>query len=257
MKDEHYHAPKGLAAPSAKAIPPGFKRDERETLTGGFHSEEDEVRATIALRGQGGPRKGRPTNLQVPYKGRLSGSVRAVAQRDKARLRNEEQQALHAAGNADRAAKHQVEKKLRREKSYQAMSRAAQRAALKTAQEAVEQKRLSNRQSVKWLQPALAAVHEKWADAPLPADPRPLSKVLEGASVSKDHPGAAPLNRAALRIYGGGGALELIMRNTYCDGFAKLQANSFKSPEAKKEWTDFVARLQPSELVMVKDEHWR
>jgi len=34
LKDEHYHAPKGLAAPSAKAIPPGFKRDERETLTG-------------------------------------------------------------------------------------------------------------------------------------------------------------------------------------------------------------------------------
>ena len=75
--------------------------------------------------------------------------------------------------------------------------------------------------------------------------------------MSKDHPSAAPLNRAALRIYSGGSALELIMRNTYCDRFAKLQANSFKSPEAKKEWTDFVARLQPSELVMVKDEHWR
>jgi len=81
----------------------------------------------------------------VPYKGRLSGSVRAVAQRDKARLRNEEQQALHAAGNADRAAKHQAKKKLKRQKSYQAMSRAAQRAALKTAQEAAEQERLINR----------------------------------------------------------------------------------------------------------------
>lgn len=209
----------------------------------------------------------------MPYKGRLSESDRAVAQRDKARLRNEEQQALHAAGNADRAAKHQAKKKLKRQKSYQAMSRAAQRAALKTAQEAVEQKRLINRQSgtllkpsitvlylpivVKWLRPALAAIHEKWAEAPLPTDPRRHSKVLEGASVSKDHPGAAPPNRAALRIYGGGGALELIMRNTYRDGFANLQANSFESQEAKKEWTDFVARLEPSELVMVKDEHWR
>jgi len=34
INNEHYHAPEGLAAPLAKAIPPGFKRDEGETLTG-------------------------------------------------------------------------------------------------------------------------------------------------------------------------------------------------------------------------------
>jgi len=33
IKDKYYYAPKGLAALSAKAIPPRFKRDKRETLT--------------------------------------------------------------------------------------------------------------------------------------------------------------------------------------------------------------------------------
>jgi hypothetical protein len=48
----------------------------------------------------------------VPFKGKLSGTDRAVAQRDRAALRSAEQSALELASAADRAAKYQLKTRL-------------------------------------------------------------------------------------------------------------------------------------------------
>ncbi|KAI0573131.1 hypothetical protein TUN199_10205 [Pyrenophora tritici-repentis] len=272
IKDEPYDAPGGLVAPLPIEIPPGFERDEWEQLTmviitvynnsthlyaQGYNCEEDEIRDTIALRGQVGSRKGRPTNLKVPYKGVLSDSARAVAQRDKAKLQDEEQEALKAAGGSDRAARYQLRKKLNASKKFQDMSPAAQETALQTAQEELDEKRYRTCKSMEWLQTTLDAIHKKWSHIYHQADLRTHSKVLENASEANDNSSDFSTSRSALRIYGRGGALDKIMRETYSDGLAKLQSNSFDSKQAKKEWQAFVAQLEPSELTMVQDKDWR
>jgi hypothetical protein len=61
---------------------------------------------------------------------------------------------------------------------------------------------------------------------------RALEKGFEAgqSSSATSHQG-----RSHLRLYGLGGALEKIMRNTYKEGLAKLNSNSFKSKEVKAE----------------------
>ncbi|CAN9240350.1 unnamed protein product [Alternaria alternata] len=65
-------------------------------------SEEQEIRYILSLRGQGdGPKKGRPTNFKQPYKGNLSTTHQAIAQRNRAATQDDEAKALVAARNAD------------------------------------------------------------------------------------------------------------------------------------------------------------
>jgi hypothetical protein len=45
------------------------------------------------------------------------------------------------------------------------------------------------------------------------------------------------------------------MRNTYKEGLAKLNSNSFESKEAKAEWQRFVEELTPEEIALVTNKH--
>lgn len=47
------------------------------------------------------------------------------------------------------------------------------------------------------------------------------------------------------------------MHKTYQDGLKKLYLNSFESKEAKEEWLEFVNKLTPKELAIVKDVQWK
>ncbi|CAN9286880.1 unnamed protein product [Alternaria alternata] len=80
--------------------PKGFKLEEWQELT--KESEEQEIRYILSLRGQGdGPKKGRPTNFKQPYKGNLSTTHQAIAQRNRAATQDDKAKALVAARNAD------------------------------------------------------------------------------------------------------------------------------------------------------------
>jgi hypothetical protein len=82
---------------------------------------------------------------------------------------------------------------------------------------------------------------------------RALKKVSEAGQSSS---ATKQQGRSHLRLFGSGGALEKIMRNTYREGLAKLNCNSFESKEAKAEWQSFVDELTPEEMALVTNEHW-
>jgi hypothetical protein len=77
-------------------------------------SEDAEIGAVLAQQGQGGSRNGQPTHFKSPFKGPLSASSRAVAQRDCKATFTAEEEALVAAGHADRSAKSNLMKKIRK-----------------------------------------------------------------------------------------------------------------------------------------------
>lgn len=76
----------------------------------------------LAQRGQGSSRTGRPTNLSVPFRGNLSDSARAAAQRERAAMRDAEESDLAKAKAGDRAAKYQLKKRLRGQDKYRLAS---------------------------------------------------------------------------------------------------------------------------------------
>ena len=79
---------------------------------------------------------------------------------------------------------------------------------------------------------------------------------IAGVDASRS-PTETPASRAALRVFGKDGALVKIIRNTYQEGLAKLQSNSFESKEAKIEWQEFVDSLTPEELAAATAKEWR
>jgi hypothetical protein len=82
---------------------------------------------------------------------------------------------------------------------------------------------------------------------------RALEKVSEAdqSSSTTKHQGCSHL-----WLFGLGVALKKIMRNTYKEGLAKLNNNSFESKEAKAEWQTFMDELTLEEMALVTDEHW-
>ncbi|KAG9187930.1 hypothetical protein G6011_01853 [Alternaria panax] len=244
IKQEPSDGPTGLVPRLPIEVLLGFEREEWEKLTEGYNYKEDEVRDTIATRGQVGSRKGRPTNLKVPFKGALSSSSRAVAQRDRAALLDAETKALESASGADRAARYQLKKKIKSSDKYKNKTVARQQELLKTQQEELDEKRYRTCKSAEWLQTKLDQIHQKWAHAYHEVDLRNHSRVLEKASQAHGDSTTTSKSRTQVRIYGLGGVLEKIMRTTYNDGLVKLKSDSFKSKEAKKEW-----QIEPESIV--------
>jgi len=206
----------------------------------------------IAQRGSGGTRKGRPTNLRVPHKGSLSNSTRAIAHRDRSALLNAEGKALEAARAADRAARYNLKKRLKKTEAYNKAKENMQEEILRSEQEKLDENRyramksgklsqlfitgLYLQASAEWLEPALDIVHKKWDRIFHEVDLRKHTRALEKVSQVTTTPHTGNSSRTYTRIYSSGGVLEKIMRRTYNNGLQKLQDNSFESKEAKKEW---------------------
>lgn len=62
-------------------------------------------------------------------------------------MRNKEEQAIESAGNADRAAKYQLKKKLKALPNYMAATDVAKEAMLQAAEEDLAEKRFSTNKS--------------------------------------------------------------------------------------------------------------
>ena len=98
-------------------------------------------------RGAGSSRKGRPINSTVPYKGELSSSSRAVAQRDRATMLDEEGQALKKSGDADRAAKSVLLNKIKKSEKYLALSKEGKEQMEAAELEELQEKRFRQQKS--------------------------------------------------------------------------------------------------------------
>ncbi|RYO39073.1 hypothetical protein AA0113_g11248 [Alternaria arborescens] len=160
--------PEGLMPPSQ--APEGFELEEWQELTKNWESEEQEIRYILSLRGQGdGPKKGRPTNFKQPYKGNLSTTHRAIAQRNRAATQDNEAKALVAARNADRGARHNLKKKLNKDKGYNNLDERDQKKIMEQRWEKVAEKRFENHSS-DGLKPEELAIYidKDWEQLELP-----------------------------------------------------------------------------------------
>lgn len=229
------------------------------------------MRFIISQRGQGGSAKGRPTNLRVPYKGPLSNSDRAIAQRTRAATRSEEEDALHQAKAGDRSAKYQAKKRLEKDEKYCSATSAKQTVLLSEAEEALAEARFRDMKSGKlsqhfityiylqeiaeWLEDKFLAAHKKWDAIELEVDLRDHQAALQkiGEAPQKDI-AVTPkerASRAGVRLFGPGGAMQKILHDEYQRGLKKLNTNTFESAAAKEEWTRFRDELSPETLSMV------
>ncbi|RMZ71905.1 hypothetical protein GMOD_00009263 [Pyrenophora seminiperda CCB06] len=250
-------SPEGLAPPLEIEVPTGFQRAEWESLTEGYNCEADEISAILSQRGQGGSQRGRPTSLKVPYKGSLSTSSRAVAQRDRASQLDIEQRELEAAQASDRSAKYQLRKRIMKTPKYQGLSEIEKAALLSAKEEELAEDRYRSQKSIEWLQGRLDNAHKKWDTINHQVAMRKHHQILaQTTAIDEDSSEGGPQPRCALRLFGKGGTLEKIMRKTYEEGLANLNDNSFESKEAKNEWEEFVDKLTPEELSMVTNKTW-
>lgn len=227
----------------------------------------------LAQRGQGGSRTGRPTNLSVPFRGNLSDSARAAAQRERAAMRDAEESDLAKAKAGDRAAKYQLRKRLGEDAEYKQASQGKKDAIFAKLEEDLDEKRFRARKSGKlsqlltmafylhiiaeWLEKALATVHAKWDEIELKVDMRNHEKVLgkrKHSEVEEDH--TVYLARSAKHLFGVGGALQSVMRKEYKRGLKNLQTNSFESQAAKDQWIAWRDELEPEELAMLTSNEW-
>ncbi|KAE8841946.1 hypothetical protein CFE70_001394 [Pyrenophora teres f. teres 0-1] len=258
VKEEPNDGPEGLV-PRIKVEPPlGFEPDEWEKLTNGFACEKDEIDAILDQRGAGGSRKGRPLNSTVPYKGPLSSSSRAVAQRERKAQFDKEEKALESTRSADRAAKYQLKKQYLSDPDYTSASKRRQEEILLAAYESLASRRFEQMKSAEWLETNLTLVHKKWHDITKEIDMRKHKKTLEGIlGTEEGEPRKELQGRGMQRVFGPGGALQNILRNTYSEGLLKLNTNTFESSEAKKEFEEFVEGLTAEELQLVTDDEWQ
>jgi len=103
----------------------------------------------------------------------------------------------------------------------------------------------------------LAQVHKKWDAIHIEIDMRALGTTLQ--KIHEDQPQGedkVATSRVGLRLFGEGGALHKIMRDTYIEGKAKLEKGTFESKEAKAEWQDWVKELSKEELQIVSRDNW-
>ncbi|KAG9375967.1 hypothetical protein A1F94_013233 [Pyrenophora tritici-repentis] len=100
-KEQVGDVPEGLVPAIKLEPPPGFEQDEWEQLT--------DIKEVVGFT------KGRPINLSVPYTGSLSGSARAIAQRERKALFDKEEKVLESVRTADRSANARQAKLLEKE----------------------------------------------------------------------------------------------------------------------------------------------
>lgn len=114
----------------------------------------------------------------MPFKGELSNSTRAVQQRDRNATRDMETKAIDDAHAADRQAKYQLKKRIKKSARYQALGDVAQKALLTTEEEKLNESRFDSKKSGKlshlfitslyllgigeWMIAELGRVHKKW-----------------------------------------------------------------------------------------------
>ncbi|EMD63972.1 hypothetical protein COCSADRAFT_141976 [Bipolaris sorokiniana ND90Pr] len=249
--------PEGLAEPRSVEIPAGFTPEEWETITEGFDCEQDEINNIIAERGSSGSQKGRPTGLTVPFKGQLSSSSRAIAQRDRAALRTQEEKALEKAKDSDRSAKHHLHKKVKASKDYNELPEIAKAQFLVDKEERLLEQRFSEKRSAEWLEQAFRMAHKKWSKIQNEIDKRRHKKTLHRVQEASKSSSSQPRqSRSTTRLFASGGALEKLLRDEYQNGLHKLENNSFESKQEKDEWQAFVEALSPDELALVTDSQW-
>ncbi|CAN9144786.1 unnamed protein product [Alternaria alternata] len=246
--------PEGLMPPSQ--APEGFELEEWQELTENWESEEQEIRYILSLRGQGdGPKKGRPTNFKQPYKGNLSTTHRAIAQRNRAATQDDEAKALVAARNADRGARHNLKKKLNKDKGYNNLDERDQKKIMEQRWEKVAEKRFENHSSAEWLEAQLQVAHTKWENAYHEADLRRHQSKVE-AALEADDPKEDKMPRVHQRIHGRYGVLDVIQRKAYFEGQEQLKNNSFDSKKQKERYQEWVDGLKPEELAIYMDKDW-
>lgn len=244
----------------------------------GFASRQDEIHDVLARRGQGnsksGSRKGRPTNFSAPFKGNLSDSTRAIAQRERAAQKDAEALALSKAKDGDRAAKHQLKKRLKKDSAYISAPMAKKEAIRAKVEEELDENRFRSWSSGKlshyiitvfylqaiaeWLEKELKRVHRKWDDIDLEMDMRKHQQVLgkrKRSSVDEKKTVSEP--GPVKYLAGFGGALEQIMRMEYQRGHMLLKTNSFKNPAEKDQWVQWCNELSPEELSIVTRDDWQ
>ncbi|KAB2107039.1 hypothetical protein AG0111_0g4723 [Alternaria gaisen] len=246
--------PEGLMPP--RTVPQGFELEEWQKLTGDWESEEQEIRYILSLRGQAdSPKKGRPTNFKQPFKGNLSTTHRAIAQRNRAATQDDETKALTAARNADRAAKHALKNRLNKRQAYKDLSERNQKKVIEDEYENMSQKRFDNHSSAEWLEGQLQSAHQKWEKAYHEADLR-AHQIKVDAAQEIDNPEEEKLPRIAQRLHSRYGLLDVILRRTYLKGLEKLEKNSFDSKEEKQAFQAWVSELKPEELAIYMDKDW-
>nr|BBG74287.1 hypothetical protein [Alternaria alternata] len=246
--------PEGLRPP--RTAPQGFELEEWQQLTGDWESEEQEIRHILSLRGQAdSPKKGRPTNFKQPFKGNLSTTHRAIAQRNRAATQDDETKALTAARNADRAAKHALKNRLNKRQAYKDLSESDQKKVMEDEYEKMSQKRFDNHSSAEWLEGQLQSTHQKWEKAYHKADLR-AHQIKVDAAKEVDNPEEEELPRIAQRFYSRHGLVDIILRRTYFKGLEKLEKNSFDSKEEKQAFQAWVSELKPEELAIYMDKDW-
>ncbi|EOA81119.1 uncharacterized protein SETTUDRAFT_24621 [Exserohilum turcica Et28A] len=228
--------PEGLAPPRVVQIPKDFTEQEWADLTEGFENEQDEINFIIAQRGSGGSRKGRPTGLRVQYQGQLSNTARAIAQRDLAASRTEEEAALQRAKDSDRAARAKFLKSLKEKEWYKTAGGDEKDGIIKSHLEEHESKRFEEKRSADWMASALQAVHAKWSKIQNEIDKRRHQHILQTTASDAPSDTSTQGLRLSARLYGRKGVVDSLIRKEYLRGLAKLNNNAFESEQARDEW---------------------
>ncbi|KAG9380025.1 Dimer-Tnp-hAT domain containing protein [Pyrenophora tritici-repentis] len=226
-KEQVGDVPEGLVPAIKLEPPPGFEQDEWEQLT--------DIKEVVGFT------KGRPINLSVPYTGSLSGSARAIAQRERKALFDKEEKVLESVRTADRSAKYQLKKSLLQQPKYKLANSARQAKLLEKEWDILSEKRFTQKKSAEWLETNLTHVHRKWDAITKQVDMRKHEITIAKVLSKDDKPTHDISGRGIARIYGS----------------AKLNNNDFESKEAKREFEKFVEELTPDEMKVVTDNDWQ
>ncbi|KAJ8111992.1 hypothetical protein OPT61_g5543 [Boeremia exigua] len=239
-------------------IPTGFESCEWVELLNGFHSREHEIDYTLTSRGQVSA-AGRKTGAVVPFKGELSSNTRAVQQRNRLALQTKEEAAIKKASDADRSAKYQARAKVQQSEAYLSGTPDERAALIAKAEEETLQRRFDKSASAEWLENKLAVVNRKWDSIQHEIDLRKHQAVMDSQLKDTNKiPTAARTTegQAGVRIYGAGGTFEKLLRQEYQRGLRHLTANTFSSPDAKREWEAFRDSLSPKSMAIVLADDW-
>jgi hypothetical protein len=171
-------------------------------------------------------------------------------------------------------AKHQLKKKMEKDKGYMQSSKATQTAVFAKLEEELDERRFRAQSSGKlshylitvnylhalaeWLEGALKKVHSKWDAIQVEIDMRQHQSVLGKRKRSEnDEKKSSKMPRPLKHLLGIGGAIEQIERVEYFRGLELLQKNGFKSPAEKQQWVEWRDNLEPDLLARLTDEQWQ
>jgi hypothetical protein len=171
----------------------------------------------------------------VPFKGELSNSNQAMAQRDRAASLDEEGKAIERAKASDRSAKRQLHKKVKASETYLAQSEEDRDMYLQAQEEEAATKRYKEKRSgklslffittvyllsvAKWIENALSAAHKKWSAIQNEIDKRRHQRAV-GKAQESDNASLTQLivSRLGTRLFSSSSIYENILRREYETG---------------------------------------